>query len=120
VPPSGQVGGHKKRALSGEVAGWLSRRMKEKAFTLRGLVAELVERGVKIEARAVWVFAHDEGLSYKKTLVAAERSRPDVARKRRRWKARRAGVTPERLVFVDETWRRIRSLCAAGGRAIGA
>ena len=62
----GQVGGHKKRALTGETATWLRQRMREKAFTLRGLVAELAERGVKTEARAVWVFAHDEGLSYKK------------------------------------------------------
>jgi putative transposase len=62
----GQVGGHKKRALSGEIAAWLRQRMKDRAFTLRGLVAELAERGVKSEARAVWVFVHDQGLSYKK------------------------------------------------------
>jgi len=30
--------------------------------------------------------------------------RPDVARKRTRWKARQAGVDPKRLVFIDETW----------------
>jgi transposase len=36
--------------------------------------------------------------------VAAEQSRPDVARKRERWKARQAGVDAKRLVFVDETW----------------
>ncbi|HLX98689.1 MAG TPA: IS630 family transposase [Roseiarcus sp.] len=100
----GKVGGHKKRALSGEVAEWLRARMRASAFTLRGLAAELAERGVKTEARAVWVFVHAEGLSYKKTLVASEQSRPDVARKRMRWKARQAGVDPKRLVFVDETW----------------
>ena len=100
----GKFGGHKKRALSGEVAEWLRARMRESAFTLRGLAAELAERGVKTEARAVWVFVHAEGLSYKKTLVASEQSRPDVARKRMRWKARQAGVDPKRLVFVDETW----------------
>jgi transposase len=100
----GKVGGHKPRALSGDVADWLGSRMRESAFTLRGLVAELAERGVKTEARAVWVFVHAEGLSYKKTLVASEQSRPDVARKRTRWKARQAGVDPKRLVFVDETW----------------
>jgi transposase len=100
----GKVGGHRKRALSGEVAEWLRARMRASAFTLRGLAAELAERGVKTEARAVWVFVHAEGLSYKKTLVASEQSRPDVARKRMRWKARQAGVDPKRLVFVDETW----------------
>jgi len=30
--------------------------------------------------------------------------RPDVARKRTRWKARQVGVDPKRLVFIDETW----------------
>ena len=36
----GKVGGHKKRALSGEVAEWLRARMRASAFTLRGLAAE--------------------------------------------------------------------------------
>jgi transposase len=36
--------------------------------------------------------------------VASEQTRPDVARKRTRWKARQAGVDPKRLVFIDETW----------------
>jgi len=62
----GRVGGHKKRALSGEIAEWLCVRMRASAFTLRGLVAELAERGVKTQARAVWVFARADGLSYKK------------------------------------------------------
>ena len=36
--------------------------------------------------------------------MASEQTRPDVARKRTRWKARQAGVDPKRLVFIDETW----------------
>jgi transposase len=36
--------------------------------------------------------------------VAAEQSRPDVVRKRERWKARQAVVDAKRLVFIDETW----------------
>lgn len=62
----GKIGGHKKRALSDEIAEWLRARMRGSAFTLRGLVVELAERGVKTQARAVWVFAHAEGLSFKK------------------------------------------------------
>jgi putative transposase len=62
----GKIGGHKKRTLSGEPAEWLKRRMREAAFTLRGLVAELAEQGVKTDLHAVWVFAHEEGLSFKK------------------------------------------------------
>jgi transposase len=62
----GQIGGHKKRTLSGEPAEWLKRRMREAAFTLRGLVAELAEQGIKTDSRAVWVFAHEQNLSFKK------------------------------------------------------
>ena len=62
----GKIGGHRKPTLSGDKADWLRARMRASAFTLRGLVAELGERGVKVHARAVWVFAHAEGLSFKK------------------------------------------------------
>src|SRR5436309_683951 len=40
----------------------------------------------------------------KKTLFATEQDRPDVARRRRRWKAHQGRVDPARLVFIDETW----------------
>src|SRR4029077_15104491 len=35
-------------------------------FTLRGLVAELAERGLKVDYRTVWEFVHAEKLSHKK------------------------------------------------------
>jgi putative transposase len=61
-----QIGGYKPRTLSGESAGWLRARIAAGAFTLRGLSAELAERGIKTHPRAVWVFVHAEGLSFKK------------------------------------------------------
>jgi putative transposase len=61
-----QVGGYKPRTLSGECAQWLSARLASGPFTLRGLAAELAERGIKTHPRAVWVFVHAQGLSYKK------------------------------------------------------
>jgi putative transposase len=36
------------------------------AFTLRGLVAELAERGLKVDYRVVWAFVHAEKLNHKK------------------------------------------------------
>ena len=42
--------------------------------------------------------------SKKKTLFAIEQDRPDVARRRLRWKAHQRDVDPARLVFIDETW----------------
>ena len=61
----GKVGGHKPRLLTGELRDWLLDRTKTD-FTLRGLVAELAERGVKVDYVQVWRFAHAEGLSFKK------------------------------------------------------
>ena len=61
----GQMGGHKPKSISGEQRAWLLARMK-KDFTLRGLVAELAERGLKVDYRTVWSFVHAEKLSFKK------------------------------------------------------
>ena len=44
------------------VLGWIE----GQDFTLRGLVAELAERGLKVDYRTVWSFVHDEKLSFKK------------------------------------------------------
>src|SRR6266446_6592591 len=62
----GQMGGHKPKAISGEHRAWLLERTKARDFTLRGLVAELAERGLKVDYRAVWNFVHAEKLSFKK------------------------------------------------------
>jgi putative transposase len=62
----GQMGGHKPKSISGEHHDWLAHRCRERAFTLRGLVAELAERGLKVDYRSVWAFVHVEGLSHKK------------------------------------------------------
>jgi transposase len=61
----GQVGGHKPRLLTGDLRDWLLDGTKTD-FTLRGLVAELAERGVKVDYVQVWRFAHAENLSFKK------------------------------------------------------
>ena len=37
-------------------------------------------------------------------MLPAEQARPDIARKRERWKARQDRIDPRRLVFIDETW----------------
>src|SRR5260221_751628 len=62
----GQMGGHKPKAISGEHRAWLLERTKARDFTLRGLVAELAERGLKVDYRAIWNFVHAEKLSFKK------------------------------------------------------
>ena len=62
----GQMGGHKPKTISGEHAAWLSQRIRTGDFTLRGLVAELDGRGLKVDYRSVWEFVHAEKLSFKK------------------------------------------------------
>ena len=62
----GQMGGHKPKTISGEHAAWLSQRIRAGDFTLRGLVAELAGRGLKVDYRSVWEFVHAEKLSFKK------------------------------------------------------
>ena len=65
-----QIGGYKPRTLSGECADWLRARIASGPYTLRGLAAELAEQGIKTAPRAVWVFVHDEGQSFKKNPTA--------------------------------------------------
>ena len=100
----GEMGGHKPKSISGEHRAWLLERTREKDFTQRGLVAELAERGLKVDYRTVWSFVHAEKLSFKKTVAAGERDRPDVARRRAQWVKYQNKIAPERLVFIDETW----------------
>jgi hypothetical protein len=92
----GQMGGHKPKAVSGEHAVWLSHRIKDGDFTIRGLVAELAGRGLKVDYHSV----------VKKNVVAGERDRPGVARRRAQWAKYQGRVEAERLVFIDETWTR--------------
>ena len=58
----GQIGGHKPKKIAGPHRDWLVGRCRERDFTLRGLVAELAERGLKVDYRSVWEFVHAEKL----------------------------------------------------------
>ena len=62
----GKMGGHRPKKLIGAWRDWLLERCRERDFTLRGLVAELAERGLKVDYRTVWAFVHAEGLTHKK------------------------------------------------------
>ena len=43
-------------------------------------------------------------VSKKKTLIASEQDRPDVAEKRTLWRASQEHIDPTQVVFIDETW----------------
>ena len=80
------MGGNRPYVLSSE-RDWLLKWLAEQPdITLRALLAELAERGIKVSYYAVWHFFEHEGISFKKSLRANEQDRPDVARRRAQWK----------------------------------
>jgi transposase len=52
--------------IQGEHREWLIARCKSGDFVLRGLVAELAERGLKVDYKTVWKFVHAQNLTFKK------------------------------------------------------
>jgi putative transposase len=62
----GQMGGHRPKKIAGAWRTWLLDRCRDRAFTLRGLVGELAERGLRVDYRVVWAFVHAEKLTHKK------------------------------------------------------
>jgi putative transposase len=61
-----KVGGYRPKKIAGAHHDWLVQRCRKADFTVRGLVAELAERGLKVDYRTMWEFVHAEKLSYKK------------------------------------------------------
>ena len=59
----GKIGGYRRRVIDGAHRQWLLERYEAGDFTLRGLVAELAERSLKVDYRTMWNFVHAEGLS---------------------------------------------------------
>jgi transposase len=85
-----QMGGHKPRKIVGDHRAWLVVRCQSGAFTLRGLVVELAERGLKVDYHTVWDFVHAEGLSFKKNAA-----RQRTGSSRRGAPARAMAILPE-------------------------
>ena len=75
----GQMGGHRPKKIAGEHRDWLIARCRAADFTLRGLVAELGDRDLKVDYRSVWAFVHAKRLSFKKN---AARQRAGSTRRR--------------------------------------
>lgn len=62
---------------------------------------------------------NDEVDAQKKVLIATERERPDVARRREEWTLTQAGLDPDKLVFLDETWAKTNMTRPRGRAPIG-
>ena len=66
----------KPNILGGAHGDWLIERT-DTDFTLRGLVAELGARGVKVDYVQVWRFVHARGLSFKKKCSSRRTAAPE-------------------------------------------
>src|SRR5271157_3351998 len=105
-------------------ADWLLRLIGEQPdLTLDEVVAAMRKRRIAGSRSAVWRLFARHGISFKKSLRAAEQERPDVARARRRWMREQGMFDPARLVFIDETSTntamvRLRGRCSRGIRLI--
>jgi len=96
-----KMGGRKPGHLTGTHADWLLERAKTSDFTLRGLVAELGERGLKVDYKTVWTFIHAHGLSFKKKAFwQANRTGPISLESGRVGKDFKARSTPSALFFL--------------------
>jgi transposase len=58
-------------------------------------------------------------LAKKKTLVASEQDRPDVAAQRTQWRATQEDLDPAHVVFIDETWAKTNMTRTYGRSPVG-
>ena len=103
-PASKPMGGERPYLLAGE-REWLLARLRKKPGPDVARAAGRIGR-----ARHGGSLRHALALSeargrqlQKKTVLACEQDRPDVARRRRWWHRLQPRLAPERLVFIDET-----------------
>jgi transposase len=83
---------------------WLLALIGERAdLTLEEIRGLLGERGVGVGVSSIWRFFDRHGISFKKTVHAAEQQRPDVAAARQSWKTLQPQLDAEKPVFIDET-----------------
>ena len=61
-----RMGGYRPYALAGERDWLLARLAQTPDVTLRALLSELADRGIKVSYYAVWHFFEHEGISFKK------------------------------------------------------
>ncbi|HET9533762.1 MAG TPA: IS630 family transposase [Mesorhizobium sp.] len=103
-PAPAKFGGHRTCSLDPHRAFVLEQIEEVPHLTLHRLKDLLAQRGIAVSHDTVWRFLRREGRSFKKTLFAAEQQRPDVVRRRERWRSASRHLDPARLVFIDETW----------------
>lgn len=92
-----KVGGHRKFVLLPEREWLLACLAADPDLTLRALLAELHERGVKASYGALWLFLTLEGLTFKKSCSPASRTGHGSRDGGRNGKSIRGGLIPDGL-----------------------
>ena len=88
-------------------------------LTVPSLRAVLHQEGIEVGNGGFFRFLARHRISLKKTLHASEQDRPDVARRRERWRKHQGGIDPTRLVFIDETWAKTNMTRSHGRAPVG-
>lgn len=100
----GRMGGHRRVLIPGKYRKLVLKTVAAKSHvTLRELAALLEQAGLKVHHASVGRFLKRERQSYKKTLMASEQERPQVARRREQWRKYQGRIDGRRLVFINET-----------------
>jgi transposase len=106
--------------------GWLLALVKEEPdLTLEEIQRRLLEElQHKAGIGSIWRFFDRHGISFKKSIRAAEQDRPDVAAARTAWADNQPKLDSGRLVFIDETgtstnMARLRGRAPRGDRLVG-
>ena len=119
-----RMGGYARSPLEDHAALVLGFIAERPDLTIEEVRAALRARGIGAGQGSVWRFFNRHGISFKKTVLASEQDRPDVAAARRQWRRSQGTLDPRRLVFIDETWAktnmaRTRGRSRRGARLIG-
>ena len=101
----GKMGGHRRRVLEPHRAFIVERINQSPNLTLHRLKDELAARGVKVSHNAVWHVPPARGPELqKKRCSPLSRLGPTSLAGANAGDPGRAGLDPQRLVFIDETW----------------
>ena len=100
------TGGHRPAVLKPHRDFLAAALAEQPDITLDALSRRLAAaRSVRADTSMLSRFFRRERITFKKkTLVASERDRPDVSRRREQWRKYQGRIAPSRLVFIDETW----------------
>ena len=83
-----------------KILGWLE---EKPDLHLSEIVARLAEEDVESSVSSVARLLTRHGITHKKkTVIAAEQTREDIARARAEWREGMSALDPSKLVFIDE------------------